>query len=124
MMDGAPHGNVAFDIVRQAVSVDYPNGDAVDLMARLKKRYQPETAPELARLHKIFYGTRQKRRQDTDLYISYLEDIRSRMAEMYSTITDQQFLNQVLNTLDKDYENQMNLIERRVGDATNSLTIE
>jgi hypothetical protein len=124
MMDGTPHGNVALDIVRQAVSADYPNGDAADEMARLKKRYQPQSAPELVRLHKFFYGTRQKRRQDTDLYISYIEDIRFRMAEMHSTITDQQFLNPVLNTLDKDYANQVNLIERRVGDATNPLTIE
>jgi hypothetical protein len=46
------------------------------------------------------------------------------MAEMHSTITDQPFLNQVLNTLDNVYENQVNLIERRVGDATNPLTIE
>jgi hypothetical protein len=38
MMDGTPHGNVAFDIVRQAVSADYPNGDAGDAMARLKKK--------------------------------------------------------------------------------------
>jgi hypothetical protein len=106
MMDGTPHGNVAFDIVRQAVSADYPNGDAADAMARLKKRYQPETASELARLHKLFQRTRQKRRQDPDLFISYLEDIRFRMAEMHSKITNQQFLNQVLNTLDKEYENQ------------------
>jgi hypothetical protein len=124
MMDGTTHGNVAFDIVRQAVSADYPNGDAADVMARLNKKYQPETAPELARLSMIFYGARQRRRQDPDSYISYLEDIRFRMAEMHSTITDQQFLNQVLTTMDKEYENQVNLIERRVGDATNPLTNE
>jgi hypothetical protein len=39
MMDGTPHGNVAFEIVRQAVSADYPNGDAADAMTRLKERY-------------------------------------------------------------------------------------
>jgi hypothetical protein len=46
------------------------------------------------------------------------------MAEIHSTITDQQFLNQVLNTLDKDYESQVNLIEQRVDDASNPLKIE
>jgi hypothetical protein len=106
------------------VSADYPSGDSADAMARLKKRYQPDTAPELARLQSKFYGTRQKGRQDPDIYISYLEDIRFRMAEMHSTMTDQQFLDQVLNTLDKDYEYQVNMIERRVGAASNPLTIE
>jgi hypothetical protein len=52
MLDGTPHGNVAFEIVRQAVSADYLNGDVADAMERLNKRYQPDTAPELARLHK------------------------------------------------------------------------
>lgn len=125
MMYGTPHGNVAFDIVRQAVSKpDYPNGNAEDAMARLKKRYQPDTAPELARLHKLFYGTRQKRNQDPDLYISYLEDLRFGMAEMHSQMSDDQFLLHVLNNLNKEYENQVNLIERRVGAISSPLTIE
>ena len=67
MDDGTSHGNVAFDIVRQAFSTDYPSGNAAEAMARLKKWYAPESAPELARLQKIFFGTRQKRRQNPDL---------------------------------------------------------
>ena len=62
---GTPHGNVAFNIVRQAVTADeYPNGNAAEAFARLKKKYNPETAPELAQLHKIFFGAKQKRSQD------------------------------------------------------------
>jgi gag-polypeptide of LTR copia-type len=124
MMYRTPHGNVAFNIVRQAVSADYPNGNAADAFARLKKRYQPDTAPELTRIHKLFYGTRQKKNQDPDLYINYLEDLRFRMAEMQSSMTDDQFLRHVLNGLDKEYEHQVNLIERRVDASSNPLTIE
>jgi hypothetical protein len=69
MSFGTPHGSVAFDIVRQATSADYPESNTANAMARLKKRYQPDTAPELARLHKLFYGTKQKKKQDPDLFI-------------------------------------------------------
>jgi hypothetical protein len=67
MMYGTPHGNVAFNIIWQSTSTDYVNGNAVEAMARLKKRYQPDTAPEFARLLKLFFGTRQKKNQDPDL---------------------------------------------------------
>ena len=101
---GTPHGNVAFNIVRQAVTQDeYPNGHAGEAFAKLKKKYNPDSAPELARLHKLFYGARQKRSQDPDLYISYLEDLRMRMAEMKSTMSDNQFIMHILNNLDKEY---------------------
>lgn len=124
MMYGTPHGNVAFDIVRQAVSTDYPNGNAADAISLLKKRYQPDTAPELARLHKLFYGTRQKKNQDPDIYISYLEDLRFRIAGMQSKTSDDQFLMHVLKNLNKEYENQVNLIERSIGAVASPLTIE
>lgn len=65
-----------------------------------------------------------KKNQDPDLYISYLEDLRFKMSEMNSKITDEQFLLHVLNNLTKDYENQVNMVERRVGAETNPLTIE
>lgn len=48
MQDGTPHGNIAFNIVRQAVTDEYPNGNAAEAFTRLKKKYNPETAPELA----------------------------------------------------------------------------
>ena len=125
MEDGTPHGNIAFNIVRQAVMVDeYPNGNAAEAFARLKRKYNPETAPELARLHKLFHGTKQNKNQDPDLYISYLEDLRIRLAEMKSMMTDDQFIMHILNNLDREYEFQVNLMERRVGAATDPLTLE
>ena len=124
MQYGTPHGNIAFNIVRQAVTDEHPNGNAAEAFARLKKKYNPETAPELARLHKLFYGTKQKKNQDPNLYISYLEDLRQRLAEMKSMMTDDQFIMHILNNLDREYEYQVNLMERRVGAATETLTVE
>ena len=88
MAYGTPQGNIAFDIVRQSVSDEYPDGNAREAFMKLKRKYQPETAPELARLHKLFFGTKHKKRQDPEIYISYLEDFRLRMSDMKSIITD------------------------------------
>jgi hypothetical protein len=46
------------------------------------------------------------------------------MAEMQSVMTDDLFLRHVLSNLEKNYDNQVNLIERRVGATSNPLKIE
>jgi hypothetical protein len=117
-------GKIAFNIVKRSKSTDYADGNALVAWKGLKRKYSPTTAPSLAKLHKQFYRARLKKKVDPDVFITYLEDIRTRMEEMGSKMTDEQFMLHVMNNLSSDYENQVNKVEDRVGNKTNPLDIE
>ena len=53
-----------------------------------------------------------------------MEDLRVKVEVMGSSMTDEQFLIQVLNNLTNDYELQMTLMEKRIGSKTNPLSID
>lgn len=117
-------GKVAFNLVRAAKSKDYQDGNAMAAYKRLKSKYAPETGPTLTKLHKAFYSSKLKRNSDPDVFITELEDIRVRMEEMSSSMTDEQFMVYVVNNLTKDYEVSVDLMGRRIGASKNPLTVE
>jgi hypothetical protein len=119
-----PSGKVAFSIVKSSKSFQYPNGHIGEAWRLLKRKYVPATAPTLAKLNRNFYGAALKRGVDPDVFLTYMEDLRVRMSELGSEMTDDQFILHILNNLGKDYESQVERIEDRIGDAENPLTIE
>ncbi len=117
-------GQVAFDIVKKTRVPDYEDGNIQVAWKSLKRKYSPKTAPTLASFNKRFYGSTCSKGMDPDVYLTFLENLRSRMAEMNSTITDDQFNMHALNTLPDDYVRQVESLEKRIGDKDNPLTIE
>jgi hypothetical protein len=65
-----------------------------------------------------------KRGQDPEVWITELEDLRVKLENMGSCITEDQFMIHILNNLTPDYDLQLALMERRVGDADEPLTVE
>jgi hypothetical protein len=57
-------------------------------------------------------------------YGTELEDLRIRLEDMGSIISDNQFMIHVLNNLTTDYNLQLALMEKRVGDSEKPLSIE
>jgi hypothetical protein len=53
-----------------------------------------------------------------------LEDLRVKLENMGSFITENQFMIHILNNLTSDYDLQLALMARRVGDADKPLTVE
>ena len=88
------------------------------------RKYQPTTAPTLTKVHKLFYQAKLQKEADPDAFITHLESLRTRMEEMGSAITDDQFMMHVLGNLTSDYENQVERLEERIGNLKNALTIE
>ena len=117
-------GKVAFNIVKRSKTREYPDGNAAVAWQGLKRKYAPNTAPSLSKLHKQFYGAKLKKKVDPDIFITYLEDVRGRMEDMGSQMTDDQFMMHILNNLTKDYEMQVLKLEDRIGSSTNGLEIE
>ena len=65
-----------------------------------------------------------KKGQDPKIWITGLEDLRVRLEVMGSSILENQFMIHILNNLTSDYELQLAMMERRVGDDEKPLTIE
>jgi hypothetical protein len=65
-----------------------------------------------------------KKGQDPEVWITDLEDIWVRFDDMGSSILENHFMIYILNNLMADYNLQLALLERRIGDKDNPLTVE
>jgi gag-polypeptide of LTR copia-type len=64
-----------------------------------------------------------KKGEDPEVWITQLEDISVRLEEMGLEISEKQIMIHVLNNLPSDYDLQVALLERRIGDEKDSLTV-
>jgi hypothetical protein len=117
-------GKVAFRIVRSAKNNDYAKGSAALAWEKLTKKYAPTTAPSRVKLSKMFYQAKLKEGQDPEEYITYLEDLRDHLDECGYKMNDEQFMVQVLNSLTKEYETQVDRLEQKLGINLDPLDIE
>jgi gag-polypeptide of LTR copia-type len=72
----------------------------------------------------MFRESRLGKNKDLEVWINNLEDLRIKLETMGSAMTDDQFIVQVLNSLTSDYELQMLLLEKQIGNKENPLSIE
>jgi hypothetical protein len=63
-----------------------------------------------------------KKGEDPEVWITQLEDISVRFEDMGLEILEKQFMIHVSNNLTPDYDLQVVLLERRIGDEKDSLT--
>jgi gag-polypeptide of LTR copia-type len=90
------------------------------LWEKLKKKYDPISAPSLVKTETMFRESRLGKNGDPEVWINNLEDLRIKLETMGSVMTDDQFIVEVLNSLTSDYELQMLLLEKQVGNKDNS----
>jgi hypothetical protein len=121
--DKTGSGKVAFDLVKGCKNKDYADGNASMAWERLKNKFEPSSAPSLVKVEKQFRQSSLKTEQDSDICITELEDYRVRLQELRSSISDNQFILHILNNMTEDYDLQLALMEKRVTDKSNPLTI-
>jgi hypothetical protein len=90
----------------------------------LKNKFEPSSAPSLVKQEKQFRQCSLKKGQDPDIWITELEDYRMRLEELGSSIPDNQFILHILNNMTGDYDLQLAMMEKRVTDKSNPLTID
>jgi gag-polypeptide of LTR copia-type len=78
----------------------------------------------MVKLEKLFRTLSLKKGENPEVWITELEDLRIRLEDMGSIISDNQFMIHVLNNLTTDYDLQLALMEKRVGDLEKPLSIE
>ena len=125
-IDGThPSGRVAFNLVRLAKTRDFADGDAKLAWARLQNKYATKSAPSLMALKKEFTNSRlTNKKDDPDVWITNLEDLRVKMELQGSSMSDIDFMIHILNNLPKEYEVSQAKLEDRINDESNPLTIE
>jgi hypothetical protein len=64
-----------------------------------------------------------KKGQEPDISISELEDYQMRLEELGSSISDNQFILHILNNMMDDHDLQLSMMEKRVTDKSNLLTV-
>ena len=118
-------GKVAFNIIKGTKNKDYEDGNAQVAWKNLEHKYKPKNAPSLIKITKEFYNLKLKKKGDPDVFITKLEDLRTQMEEMDSCMEDRQFMTYILNNLPVEYENQVNLLEKKLCLSGNDkLTLE
>jgi hypothetical protein len=119
------NGRVAFNLIRLSVTIDRAEGDARMAWMRLRNKYAMKSAPSLMALKKEFANSRlANRREDPDVWISNLEDLKLRLEEQGSKLDNVDFMVHVLNNLPKEYEVSQAKLEDRLNDDIDPLTIE
>ena len=122
-----PEGKLAFDVVKGTKTTENPAGNLYDAVLRLDKRYQPRTATNLVQLTSAFHEKRLKKNQNPEDYINELESLKLRLGKLKHQITDKGIILHVLNTLTKEYDMEVKLLEHKMEMLENDnkeLTIE
>jgi hypothetical protein len=90
----------------------------------LKNKFEPSSGPSFVKLKKQFRQCSLKKGQDTDIWITELDDYRMRLEELGSRISDNQFILHILNNMTDDYDLQLAMMEKRVTDKSVPLTVD
>ena len=125
-IDGtSANGRVAFNLVRLSKTRDHEEGDARLAWSRLQNKYATKSAPSLMALKKEFTNSRlATRKEDPDVWIGNLEDLRIRIEQQGSKMEDVDLMIHILNNMPKEYEISQAKLEDRLNDDIDPLTIE
>ena len=93
-------GEIGFSIVDEAISDDYPEGDARRAWVNLEKKFQPSSSANKVQLRREFNSSKLKNwKKDPDSWISKLEIMRKRLKKMGNEMSDEDFMIHILNNL-------------------------
>jgi hypothetical protein len=99
-------GKVAFGCVNGASTIDIQLGSAREAWKRLNNKFEPKTAPSCLRLQNLFHKSYLQWSQDPDKWITELEELRMRIITAKSELTEESFMEHVLNNVPEMYSNQ------------------
>ena len=117
-------GRVAFQLIKGCKMSDYEDGDAALAWKWLKNKFAATTAPSLVKLKKEFGNSKLSKGEDPDEWITGLEDLRVKIKDAGSDMTDEDFIIHIINNVTEEYDVEIMPMEEKIGASTNPLTIE
>jgi hypothetical protein len=109
----ASYGKTAFNIVKGSKSKDYSDRNSVTDWEKLKKKYEPVSAPSTFKLNKQLRDSSPKKGHVSEVWITLSEDFRIRLDDMGLIISENQLMIYALNNLPTEYNLQLSLLEKR-----------
>jgi hypothetical protein len=91
---------------------------------RLRNNFELLSASSLVKFEKQFRQCSLKKEQDPDICISQLQDFQIRLEELGWSITDNEFILDILNNMTDDYDLQLEMMKKRDTDKYNPLIID
>jgi hypothetical protein len=125
MDNGKLGGRVAFNIVKGTKLGDYEDGNMVLAWKNLQCKYALTTLPTLLKLQKVYNSEKLQKGKDLDVFITYMEDLRTSLKMMNWEVMETQFMVQILNSLNDNYGRQVESLEKWIKKQGNkALTLE
>ena len=116
---------ISFGLVDESKSAICPEGDAAKAWGKLMRRFESKTSASKVKLMGQLHASKlTKKSKDPEVWISELELLRSRLAEMGTTVDDEFLILHILNNLPSEYDNVVENLEERVDSVLNPLGIE
>jgi hypothetical protein len=88
-----------------------------------KKKFEPVSAPSLVRMEKLLCHCALKKNQDPEILTTEFKGLHMKLEELGSKITGNRFMIHILNNMTSDYNLQLEMMENRIYDKVNPLTI-
>ena len=115
--------DVTFGIIDEAISTDFPDGDARLAWKNLTEKYEPTTGASKVQLKQEFHQCKLASvDDDPEVWITQLELKRRRLKVLGATIDDDDLILHILNHLPKEYETVVELCEEELSNGTLTLT--
>jgi hypothetical protein len=89
-------GKIAFGIVKSCKTKYHEDGHAGLTWEKLKKKYDPVSAPSFVKAERLFREYKLGKDEDPETWITNLEDLRMKLEVLGLFTTDDQFMIQVL----------------------------
>jgi hypothetical protein len=115
---------VVFIIIKECNCRNYTDGNSALACDMLKNKFDPVSVPSLVKTERAFRKRKLEKEEDPEIWITNLEELRLKQEDMESHKINSQFMVRVLTSLTNDYELQMVLMEKRIRNRKNPLTID
>ena len=115
---------IAFGIAKSCIATEIEDANAALSWEKLKKKYDPVSASSLVKMERMSRASRLSKNEIRRYGLIIQKIYKIKLEIMESSMIDDQFIVQVLNSLTGDYELQMLLLQERIGVKYNPLSID
>ena len=116
---------VTFGIIDGARTANLPEGCLMTAWSKLERKFLPRTNATMIKLVKEFgQMSLSGPDKDPEEWITNLEYVRARLGQLGKKIEEEDAMIHILNNLPVEYENTVEVMERRLDDTMDPLTID
>jgi len=117
-------GMITFQLIKNCVSDEYPDGNVMEAWKSLKNRFYSKTTTSKISLKREFQNMKMDKNENPETYVTKMEGLRIRMSYADIKISDEDFHLQIIGNLPKEYDIEVHEFETMMDDGNKSLDVE